>query len=53
MAIEAKTTRTVVHCPECPQLMNQNPNPFIDPQGYKSYLARSEESFNEHLEQQQ
>lgn len=33
--------------------MNQNPNPFIDPQGYKSYLARSEESFNRQLEKQQ
>jgi hypothetical protein len=32
--------------------MNQKPNPFVDPQVYKSYLARSEESFNEQLEQQ-
>jgi metallo-beta-lactamase class B len=33
--------------------MNQKTNPFIDPQGYKSYLARSEEAFNYQLEQQQ
>jgi metallo-beta-lactamase class B len=33
--------------------MDQKPNPFIDPQGYKSYLARSEEFFNRQLEQQQ
>jgi metallo-beta-lactamase class B len=34
-------------------LVNQKTNPFIDPQEYKSYLARSEESFNNQLEQQQ
>jgi len=32
--------------------MNEKTNPFIDPQGYKSYLAKGEESFNQQLEQQ-
>jgi metallo-beta-lactamase class B len=33
--------------------MNQKTNPFVDSHGYKSYLLRSEESFNYQIEQQQ
>jgi metallo-beta-lactamase class B len=33
--------------------VGQKPNPFIDPQGYKSYVVRGEKSFNYQLEEQQ
>jgi hypothetical protein len=41
-----------LHLPSCRLREGAEPNPFVDPQGYRAYVAHSEAAYREQLDRE-